>query len=97
MPRIIVALEMTFSDPLSFVFWNRFSPPFPVNAPEIPSDFPLCSSDNTISDADTIINKALSIKTPFACAEEIIAFQTVSFNRKVDVFQAVQRLSDAPV
>lgn len=76
----MVALEMTFSDPLSFVFWNRFNPPFPVNAPEIPSDFPLCSSDNTISDADTIINKALSIKTPFAHAWEIIALQSLCFN-----------------
>ena len=80
---IMVILEITFSEPLSFVFWNRFRPPFPVNAPEIPSDFPLCRSDNTISIADTIINKAFSIQTPFACASVIITSNILPFNTKM--------------
>ena len=60
-PSTNVRLEMTFSDPLSFVLANRSNPPFPVNALEVPSDFPPCNSDKIISKADTTINIALSI------------------------------------
>ena len=60
-PNTNVNLEITFSDPLSFVLAKRFKPPLPVNAPEIPSDLPLCSSDKMIISADTIIINAFNM------------------------------------
>ena len=67
-PRTKVKLEITFSEPLSLTFANRFKPPEPVNAPDIPSDFPLCNKVSTIYAADTIsINISSIYVSPFIC------------------------------
>ena len=60
-PNTNVNLEITFSDPLSFVLAKRFKPPLPVNAPDIPSDLPPCSNDKMIISAETIIINAFNM------------------------------------
>ena len=72
-PRTSVILEITFSDPLSLTFANKFNPPLPVKAPEIPSDLPLCNNVRMTISAETIINNALSIpKSSFRYIREVL-------------------------
>ena len=59
-PKAIVTLDITFSGPLSFIFWNKPKSLEPVNALS-PSDLPPCSSDIRINRTDIIISITLSI------------------------------------
>ena len=52
---INVAIEMTFSDPLSLVLAKIFILLPPVIAPEAPSDLPPWSKDKIITITQTII------------------------------------------
>jgi hypothetical protein len=57
-----VAIEITFSDPLSLVFAKMFILEPPVIAPEAPFDLPPCNKVKIIMIIETII-KTISIKT----------------------------------
>lgn len=75
-PTANVRFEMTFSEPLSFVLANKFNPPLPVKALEIPSDFPLCNKERIINAADTIINKISNISNSPFLSQLIISIDT---------------------
>ena len=59
-PTTIVALEITFSGPLSFILANKPKSPEPVKALS-PSDLPPCNNDNKINTTATTNNNISNI------------------------------------
>ena len=60
-PVTRVTLDMTFSEPRSLTFANRFSPSLPPKALPNPSDFPLCNKESIIKTTAAIISKVSKI------------------------------------